>query len=296
MEIVTLVLPWIIIIFFIAIGIISLLAAIGKIKVQREFKKWYVLGFIASIVTAVLGLFNGITPSTKGNIVPIHIYLDTPSQTDSSIQFTTGKYITYTINRKNELVEKTGTIELTLGNDRKWMAKLNYQLNDKPIKLEILDRKNNTWITEPFYPNYLYHTINRDNIPNTIKTKSLKETTEHTSINAPSHFSTATPLYAKEVDIHNIIFNSHVSSSLDNRGKTLYTWTVYVDVSKRKLDNISKIEYILPPSYRRPFYVRNNPKTKFALELSGYESIQLIITIYFKDRSKKIYYYKLNGS
>lgn len=98
----------------------------------------------------------------------------------------------------------------------------------------------------------------------------------------------------------NISFDNYAKKidSREIRGATYdwYKWRVFVNAPDDVLDNIEYVEYLLHPTFPRPNRRINYRPSKFALELEGWGSFGMSITIRFKDGTEKEYSYYLDLS
>src|SRR5574341_547764 len=75
-----------------------------------------------------------------------------------------------------------------------------------------------------------------------------------------------------------------------------YKWRVFVDAPDDILDKIEYIDYLLHPTFPLPNRRVKHKQSKFALELEGWGSFSIAITVVFKDSIVEKYDYYLDLS
>jgi len=74
-----------------------------------------------------------------------------------------------------------------------------------------------------------------------------------------------------------------------SRGKgdaaTWYEWCVFVDEPKEVLAEISKVKYLLHPTFSPPIRIIDTRENKFALFSNGWGEFNISIEVYFTDNS-----------
>ena len=139
--------------FFVVIGIVSLLAVLGLIRVDERFRKWAVTGFFAAVTGAVVGLFQLSIPG-GAPAEPLFVTLIPPQNISSrAIKLVTGEYSYDEHAEGNQVKTVNGKIEVTWGNDI-WQAKLPQQVLGKAVRLSFRDQEGGWWEVSPFYPNH----------------------------------------------------------------------------------------------------------------------------------------------
>jgi len=96
----------------------------------------------------------------------------------------------------------------------------------------------------------------------------------------------------------NISFDNYAKKigSREIRGKTYdwYKWRVFVVAHDDVLNDIEYVEYLLHPTFPRPNRRTNIKANKFKLELEGWGSFNINITVRFKNGTEKEYNYFLD--
>lgn len=73
-----------------------------------------------------------------------------------------------------------------------------------------------------------------------------------------------------------------------------YRWRIFADAPDDVLDNIEYIDYLLHPTFPLPNRRIKYRQSKFALELEGWGSFSMHITVVFKDDKVEDYDYFLD--
>lgn len=75
-----------------------------------------------------------------------------------------------------------------------------------------------------------------------------------------------------------------------------FDWKIFVDAPKDVLKRIKFVEYELHKSFPYPLRRKKNPRSRFALEASGWGEFLIPITVIFKDGTMKEFEYDLDLS
>jgi hypothetical protein len=258
-----LVLFWVFIGFFVVIGVIALMAIAGVIKVDKEFRKWAIGGFVTGVAGVVFVWGKSQEP------LDFFVNLKSPDGINAeTFELVSGKYEYSDASASADSTQPSGSVELAVGQEiGSWTAKFPQKGANKAVKLTLTDNDGNLWAVRPFYPNHIHQPL--------MPTQKIGLTNPLPSILVKSAF-------AVESKIH---FNNYakVERTLNNR--TYYKWRVFVDEPVAVLNKIAEVQYLLHPTFPEPLQVRTSPEDKFAVEATGWGGFYIQITIQYKDRS-----------
>ena len=86
-----------------------------------------------------------------------------------------------------------------------------------------------------------------------------------------------------------IHFNNYTKPD-KRRGESQYFhWMVFVDDSDDILDQIESVEYLLHPTFPKPYQISTNRIAKFALKSAGWGEFDISITVNFRDGHKETF-------
>ncbi|CBK43373.1 protein of unknown function [Nitrospira defluvii] len=284
--------------FFVVIGILSLLAVLGLIKVDERFRKWAVTVFFAGVTGAVVGLFKLSFPGS-GLAEPLFVSLIPPENVSSrAIKLVAGGYSYDEPTGTNEVKTVNGKIEVTWGNDV-WQAKLPQQVLGKPVKLFFKDQEGSWWEVHPFYPNHnkqdMFKGSGRDSNP----PNSLWLTPSSVAYAASSDARLAgRPWPVADGKKSPVKFNNYARDAGEIHGRKYYEWRVFVDEPDSVLQSIKEVQYVLHPTFLEPLQVSRDATKQFELVTSGWGQFTILITIVYRDgtREKASYYLDLSKS
>ncbi|MFC1864424.1 pYEATS domain-containing protein [Chloroflexota bacterium] len=84
-----------------------------------------------------------------------------------------------------------------------------------------------------------------------------------------------------------ISFNNY-AEPVEKKGEYIYfRWKVFVDEPDVILDQIKSVEYLLHPTFPKPYQVIDDRTSKFALAAAGWGEFDIAITVNFKDIHKE---------
>jgi hypothetical protein len=259
-----LVLFWVFVGFFLLIGVIALLAIMGVIKTEQQFRNWAVGGFAASVIGVVIIWAKSQPP------LDIFVNLEPPQNVAAdAFELISGTYEYYEQSNTGQSNSHPGPVELTAGQlPGWWTAKFPYTGVSEAVKLTLMDKNGHHWAVRPFYPNY-----NRQPLTETGATQSRIATERHILIAIGN-------AVAAEGEIK---FNNYAKATATYQGRTYYDWRVFVDEPAAVLARIASVQYLLHPSFPEPLQIRTNPEEKFAVEAHGWGVFNIQITIKYRD-------------
>lgn len=266
-----LVIFWVIVAFFMAIGIVAILAIVGVIKTDTKFRNWAVGGFAAAVVGVVI-----LWARTGSPPLPLDLFvnLEPPVEVKAgTFTLVSGTYEFEEQTGSGKNITHSGSVELTAGQNMGWWtAKIPCTALSKPFKITVKDKDGKLWSVLPFYPNYHRQPL----IPAHPATKQV-------AASGPA-FSLIKTAFAGERQTK-IRINNYARALSTIQGRNYYNWRVFVDEPVQVLNRIAEVQYLLHPTFPNPLQVRTNPNDRFALENSGWKQFTIQITIRFKDHS-----------
>jgi hypothetical protein len=280
------VLFWTFTVFFILIGIVSLLSLMGYIKgVDQAFRKWAVTGFVAAVSTAVIGLFRlllVVNPSPD-----IALFVTLRSDETLTAALVSGTY-EYTTPGKNggSLEPHKGPVEVTLG-DGGWQAKLPQEVLDKAVQLTFTDATGARWTVPSFWPNFISRNLSAPSLStdghSATGQSKLPWLPAWPAVVLAAETGAESRLPPVEVRKATPKFNNYAKSIGQKYGRAYYQWRVFVDEPRSVLDTIQEVEYVLHPTFPEPLQVSTNRDTAFELINEGWGQFTILITVHFTD-------------
>lgn len=266
---------WVFVGFFVVIGTVAILAIVGVIKTDNQFRKWAVVGFAAAITGVVVMWAKAQSP------LDIFVNLEPPvGIAADSFELVGGTYEYCEQSDGEKSDTRSGAIELTAGQQVGWWtARIPYSGMAKAVKLKLKDKHGKLWGVRPFYPNY-----NRQLLIATDSSQS------HAQASTPALSLTDSAYAGASI----IKFNNYAKATFTQQGRTYYKWRVFVDEPNQVLTRIAEVQYLLHPTFPDPLQVRTNPNDKFAVEASGWGQFSIQIMIKYKDRSTESMTYYLD--
>jgi len=205
-----LILFWIFVAFFLVIGVVALLAIVGVIRTDNQFRKWAVGVFAAGIAGVVFVWAKSELP------LDFFVNLEPPAEVVAeNFELVSGKYEYYEPSNADKSISSSGFVELTAGQQMGWWtAKFPYKGMTKAVKLELKDKNGNSWRVRPFYPNYNRQLL----MPLQASLKDSKSSLPFAIV--------ANNAFAAEREIK---FNNYAKPLRTQYGKAYYQWRVFVD-------------------------------------------------------------------
>jgi YEATS family len=255
---------WVFLGFFLVIGLVAVLAILGVIKTEKQFRKWAVGGFVVGVTGAVFVWARAPLP------IDFFVNLPPPKGVDvDTFELVSGSYEYYGQSGSDKSTSPSGPVELTAGQLLgSWTAKFPYKGVDKAVKLTLKDSKGNSWGVRPFYPNF--------------NNQSLIPTGPQETAATPAPPSIIANAFAAGKEIR---FNNYAKKIRALSERTYYRWRVFVDEPDQVLKGIAEVQYLLHPTFPEPLQVRTNPADKFAVEASGWGQFLIHIAVKYKDGS-----------
>ncbi len=88
---------------------------------------------------------------------------------------------------------------------------------------------------------------------------------------------------------------NNTSREIGRRGDyNWYEWKLYMDEPEEKLKDVESVEYRLHETFPNPIRIEEDPKSRFALNTSGWGEFTVYITVHLKDGTKENTRYELD--
>lgn len=282
--------------FFVVIGIVSLLAVLGLIRVDERFRKWAVTGFFAGVTGAVLGLFQLSIPG-GAPAESLFVTLIPPETINSqTIKLVAGEFSYDAPAEGNQVKTVNGKIEVTWG-DGIWQAKLPQEVLGKPVRLFLKDQEGGWWEVSPFYPNHnrqsMFKGFGRDSTPPTSWWLTPSSVAYAASA---ADMVTGKPWPVSDGEKAPLKFNNYARDAGEINGRKYYEWRVFVNEPDSVLQSVKEVQYVLHPTFPQPFQVSKDAARQFELVTSGWGQFTILITVVYQDgsREKSSYYLDLS--
>jgi len=282
--------------FFVVIGIVSLLAVLGLIRVDERFRKWAVTSFFAGVTGAVVGLFQLSIPA-GAPAESLFVTLIPPENISSrAIKLVAGEYSYDEHAEGNQVKTVNGKLEVTWGNDI-WQAKLPQQVLGKAVRLSFRDQEGDWWEVYPFYPNHnrqsMFMGSGRDS---TLPTSRWLIPSSVAYAASAGDRLTGKPWPVSDGKKALLKFNNYARDAGEINGQKYYEWRVFVDEPDSVLQNVKEVQYVLHPTFPQPFQVSKDVASQFELVTSGWGQFTILITVVYQDgsREKSSYYLDLS--
>ena len=279
------VLFYVLIAFFVLIGLASLFVLLGYVKsADKTFRKWAVTGFAAVVTTAVVGAFKIATAPVPA---PIVVTLRTAEGT-AFPTLKKGEYRYDEVGRDRvTLVTQKGGVVPVLG-EGGWQVQLPGEVSNKVIQLILHDEDGAAWETGPFYPNYVRQEVRAGRAEAPAPAPGPAPTSRW---DVPG-VAVLTAAEREQGSSSAVRINNYARRIADQYGKPYYQWRVFVDESPAALDRIAYVDYTLHPSFADPFRSSRDRGKQFELQASGWGSFAIVATIHYTDgRAAKTSYW-----
>src|SRR4051812_47732838 len=140
---------YVMLVFFVLIGLASLAALLGLIRADPAFRKWAVLGFVGSVTVTVIGVYKTLaTPQ----IIPIIVTLLPPTGAPPPPLKNGSFEYDEILPDEGKVVTRRGSVVPVLG-EANWQVQLPGGVSTKAIRLLLEDENGNWWRTDRFYAN-----------------------------------------------------------------------------------------------------------------------------------------------
>jgi prokaryotic YEATS domain len=257
--------------FFVLIGLSSLLVLLGYIpSADRSFRKWAVPGFVGAVTSAVLVAYK---IGFHHEPAPIVVTLRTAEGTIfPKLKSGEYKYDEVGSDRVSLVTQKGGVVPVV--GEGGWQVTLPGEVSNKVIQLILRDEDGNGWETPPFYPNYVRQEVRAG------KTAA--------SAPAPAPISRwevpgVAVLHAADAIAPTVRINNYARRIGDQYERPYYEWRVFVDESPAVLERIASVDYALHPTFADPFQSSRDRRKQFELRASGWGSFTIMVTIHYTD-------------
>jgi len=270
------VLFYVVLVFFVLIGVSSLLVLLGFIHApDRSFRKWAVPGFVAAVTSAVMVAYK---VSIRFDPAPIVVTLRTAEGTIFP-KLKSGQYRYDEVGSDKEtLVTRKGGVVPVVG-EGGWQVTLPGEVSNKVIQLMLRDEDGNAWETGPFYPNYVRQEVRAGKTgapapaPAGAPTSRWEMPGVAVLVAADRGAETSAP-----VRINN--YARRIGTQYD---RAYFEWRVFVDDSPAVLDRIASVDYALHPTFPNPFQSSSDRRKQFELRSSGWGSFTIMVTVHYTD-------------
>jgi hypothetical protein len=266
------VLFYVFLVFFVLIGVSSLLVLLGHIKgADRTFRKWAVPGFIAAVTSAVIGTYKIATaPQPASIVVTLRTADGTPFPKLTSAEY---KYDGFGSDNVTLVTQKGGLVPFI--GEGGWQVKLPGKVSDQIIQLLLRDEDGRTWETGPFYPNYVRQEVRAGKAPAAVPAASWAMPGVAVLVAAEQTQGSAA---AAAVKISN--YARQIGTKYD---RAYYEWRVFVDESPAVLGRIASVDYALHPTFPDPFQSSRDRAKQFELRSTGWGSFTVVVTVHYTD-------------
>ena len=253
--------------FFVLIGVSSLLVLLGVIKTaDKGFRKWAVPGFVGAVTAAVIAAFRvAVMPMTA----PITVTLR-GADGASIANLTSGEYISRDPARVGP---QTGSVVPVLGPGG-WQVQLPGSVGNTVITLTLHDELKRDWASTSFYPN---------SVQQEVRVGAVTATAA-----PPRPTAWAMPgvavVFAAEAGAQQaapVRMNNYARRAADRYGRAYYDWRLFVDEQPTVLNQIASVDYALHPSFPNPFRSAADRARQFELLESGWGSFAVLVTIHY---------------
>lgn len=270
---------YVIIAFFVLIGLSSLLVLLGYVKApDKAFRKWAVTGFAATVTATVVWAFKlDVAPPPE----PIVVALRTAEGTTIP-KLKSGQYFRYDEFANAKTTPEPGGVVPALG-EGGWQVRLPGNVSNKVIQLVLRDEDGGSWETGPFYPNYVRQEVRAGK---TTAPASTRWETPGVAVLLAAERGEQGSLPARTVRL-----NNYARRIADRYDRPYYEWRVFVDESPAVLAAISRVDYALHPTFPNPFQSSSDRANQFELRSAGWGSFTVAATIRYSDgRQARISY------
>lgn len=279
-----LVVRWVVLIFFVAIGVISLLALLGfPRKVDPQFRKWAVTGFCAGVAGNIFWLF-------RLAKVVLFIPLIPPTGHGLGPDLVDGAY-SYTEPGRRGPKTRSGMVEVARGPGG-YQAILPQEALDKAVALTFHDKAGAEWIVQPFFPNYNRQQLVKNEQPEA----ALERDQPRGDPDAPAvMLAGLSELGASRDKRAAIRFDNYAKpAAQQTQDRRVYEWRLFVDEPPDVLDTIQEVDYLLHPTFPQPFQVSQDRANQFEIVGAGWGGFNVQITVHFRDGKQAKTTYRLD--
>jgi len=277
---------WVVLVFFVAIGVVSLLALIGiPRKVDPQFRKWAVTGFCAGVAGNVFWLF-------RLAKVVLFIPLIPPTGHGLGPDLVDGAY-SYTEPGRRGPKTHSGMVEVARGPGG-YQAILPQEALDKAVVLTFHDKDGAVWIVQPFFPNYNRQQLVKREQPSALLERAQFQGGPDAPTVMLAGLSGAGPTAGREKKGAIRFDNFAKPADPQTQDRPTYEWRLFVDEPPDVLDTIQEVEYLLHPTFPQPFQVSQDRANQFEIRGAGWGGFDVQITVHFRDGKKAKTTYRLD--
>lgn len=275
------------VVFFVLIGLACLGVLLGWFKNRDpRLAKWAIPGFFGSLVAAVVGLFR----ASFLTAAPMILVTLAP-QGDATPSLQSGTF-EYDAIADGKVTTRMGAVDVAFG-DGGWEAHLPGDLGDGSVILHFNDKDGQTWETPRFFAHRISKGITRQAAARVPVASGTSQSWAPPGI---AVLMAAEPAGA-EVQT-GIKFNNYSRRIADQYSRATWQWRLFVDAPPSVLRTISKVDYVLHPTFPEPFQTSTDRDHQFEVNGSGWGSFNVLITVRYTDgRQEKVsYFLDLNKS
>jgi len=267
--------------FFVLIGLVCLAVMLGWVKADGTLRKLAIGGFATEVIATAIGF-------AKALFAPVPLWvtlLPPPSVKPEDLKLVRGEYHYYVYGNggTTRTIKRVGIdISLEVGG---WQAKLPQDVLDKPIKLFFTDESKRTWAVSQFYPSHLSQKLESSVAENgdSDGSKSSLRALLVPDAYAEGVNASSASRGALSQGLHVKVSNYARPTSAVQSGRSYYDWRVFIDEPSQVLATIRQVSYLLHQTFPNPLRLRNDPRTKFALDASGWGVFDLAVTVSYTD-------------
>ncbi len=270
--------------FFILIGLVSISVLLGFPKTaDKKFRVWAIRGFVAGITTAIFGLFKLFSLAPTPTIVVTLL----PPQGISAPILKSGTY-EYDEENAGKVQTRGGQVVPVFTQGGTWEVHLPPEVSSRPTRLKLQDDNGGSWQVLPFYPNY------------------TRQEMSHGRTGAPPSGSAWEPPGVAVVSAAEpgrersaqeqaaVRFNNFARKIGSQAGRQQYQWRVFVDEPPDMLKRIAQVDYVLHPTFPKPFQSSRDRDKQFELTGSGWGEFTILITVHYTNGKEGKTSYPLN--
>jgi len=247
---------------------------------DERLAKWAIPGFFGSLAAAVFGLFRA---SFLAAVPMIHVTLAPQSDGAPSLQSGTFEYDAIV---DGKIASRSGAVDVAFG-DGGWEAQLPGDLGEGSVVLHFSDKDGRVWET----PRFFAHRISKGITPQNGSRPALSGSNQSWDPPGVAVLMAAERSSTAAVQT-GVKFNNYARRIADQYSRATWEWRLFVDEPPAILRTISKVDYVLHPTFPDPFQTSTDRDHQFEVNRSGWGSFDVLITVHYTDgREEKLSYF-----